>query len=153
MNKEVKLICSSTCSMSIQNRKKNLSVFYKQSGFEIESADILLEDNSWKIEWNNYIIFFSPAQGHTASGVVFSIENNLFTGDELIKEIKTVTKLKTGSKEKLKDSMFYFESLKGKGYSVYPGHGDIFEMDNYDLSISMKGNRSLEIGEGDYFYR
>lgn len=131
----VKLVCSSICSLAIQDKKKNHSVFYQQPGFEVGPADILLEDISWKFDWNNYKLSFYPAQGHTASGVVFTIENNLFTGDELIKGIKTVTKLKTGSKEKLHNSIAFFESLKGKGYSIYPGHGEAFELDDYDLSI------------------
>ena len=130
----VKLICSSICSFAIQDKKKNHSVFYQQPGFEVASADIILEDISWQFDWNDYKLSFFSVQGHTASGVVFVINRNLFTGDELIKDIKTVTKLKSGSKEKLHDSILFFESLKGSGFSVYPGHGEMFELDDYDLN-------------------
>lgn len=58
---------------------------------------------------------------------------NLFTGDTLIKDLKTVTKLPTGSIEKLKDSIALFSQFKEKGMMVYAGHGEPFELDRYNV--------------------
>lgn len=129
----VKLICSSNCSVAIQNRKKNYSVFHQQPGFDVAAADLVLDEHCWSLDWNDYLLSFYPAQGHTASGVIFIIGSYIFTGDELIKDVKTVTKLHTGSKEKLVMSVELLKSWKGKNLIVCPGHGDMFGLDDYDL--------------------
>lgn len=134
---KVKLVCSRICSDAIQSGKKNYSVFHQQPGFEIKPADIILDDIGWQLAWNGKEIKFYPAQGHSAAGIVFFIGNYVFTGDTLIKDIKTVTKLKTASKEKLKETLSMLEAEKGKGLVVCPGHGEMFELDNYDLEKAL----------------
>ena len=131
----VKLVCSTHCSVAIQSRKKNYSVFHQQPGFDVGAADIELDKVGWQLDWNGYLLSFHPAQGHTESGAIFSIGSYVFTGDELIKGIRTVTKLHTGSKTKLVESMNFLESQKGMGLTVCPGHGEIFELDGYDLDL------------------
>lgn len=137
----LKLICSTTCSSAIQDKKANHSVFFQQPGFELKPADIILGENDWAFEWCNYKINFHPAQGHTASGIIFTLDNYIFTGDELIKGIRTVTKLKTGSKEKLSKSIQLLGQMKGKGLTVCPGHGEMFLLDEYDLNIAFGANK------------
>lgn len=136
----VKLVCSANCSTAIQSRKKNYSVFHQQPGFDVSAADVLLEDVNWLLEWNGYTLIFYPAQGHTVSGVIFVVGKWVFTGDELIKGVKTVTKLKTGSKEKLLKSFDLLESFKGNSLIVCPGHGVTFELDGYIPQVSVRRN-------------
>ena len=133
----IQLVCSTICSVAIQDKKKNYSVFHQQPGFELRPADIFLEDINWFLYWNGYQIRFELAQGHSAAGIIFFIDKYVFTGDTLIKDIKTVTKLKTASKEKLKDSILTLENEKGKNLIVCPGHGEMFELDRYDLSRAL----------------
>lgn len=137
----LKLICSATCSCAIQDKKANHSIFFQQPGFELKSADIILDENDWAFEWYNYKMNFHPAQGHTTSGIIFTINNYVFTGDELIKGIRTVTKLKTGSKEKLTESIQLLGQMKGKGLTVCPGHGEVFLLDEYDLDIAFGASK------------
>lgn len=134
---DVKLVCSHICSETIQDRKKNYSVFNQQPGFELKPADIILEDVNWSLCWNVYQIRFEPAQGHSASGIIFFIDKYVFMGDTLIKDIKTVTKLKTASKGRLIESLSMLEKEKGRKLIVCPGHGEMFELDGYDLSMAM----------------
>lgn len=134
---DLKLVCSRICSDAIQDKKKNYSVFHQQPGFDLKPADIVLEDVNWVVNWNSYKIRFESAQGHSAAGIIFFIDKYVFTGDTLIKDIKTVTKLKTASKEKLKDSLMMLENEKGKNLIVCPGHGEKFELDNYDLTKAL----------------
>ena len=129
----VKLVCSKICSDAIQSGKKNYSVFYQQPGFEINPANIILDDVGWQLDWNGEVIKLYSSQGHSAAGIIFFIDKYVFTGDTLIKGIKTVTKLKTASKEKLKETMALLEAEKGRGLVVCPGHGEIFDLDNYAL--------------------
>ena len=130
----VKLICSAECSNTIQDKKKNYSVFYEQPGFNVGSADIIIE-NGDNFTWNDNIISFVFAQGHSASGVIFIIDNYIFTGDEFIKGVKTVTKLKTGSKEKLRISLKFLASQQGNNLIVCPGHGEMFYLDDCVLDL------------------
>lgn len=133
-----KLLCSLECSEAIQLARKNYSLFFRNPGFECDAADMILEDVGWTLHSDGYDILFYPAQGHSKAGVMFVADKYVFTGDSLIKDIKTVTKLKTGSKEKLYDSISLLESWKGKGYIICPGHGEMFELDDYDLSKAFR---------------
>ena len=133
----VKLICSSACSEAIQSAKKNYSVFYQQPGFEVAAADILIENLSSEFNWKGYQLSFFSAKGHSLSGVLILIDKYLFTGGSLIKDVKTVTKLKTGSKEEQYKTIQLLYNMKEQGYLVYPGHGDVFGLDDYNLERSL----------------
>lgn len=130
----VKVLCSTNCSEAIQDRKKNHSAFFYRPGFELSPAEILLNEIQWSFEWQGLQLRFWPAQGHTASGIIFTLGTFVFTGDELMKDAKTVTKLKTGSPDRLLDSLQRLEGLQGQGLTVCPGHGEMFPLDGYDLS-------------------
>ena len=80
-------------------------------------------------------VFLTP--GHSDDSVCLQIDNMLFTGDTLIKDVRTVTKLKGGSVEKLKETVIFLSSLKGKGLTVHAGHEDSFLLDNYNLEKAL----------------
>lgn len=132
--KSIKLLCSGICSNAIQSERVNYSYYFCPPGFRIEAADEVLEELNWKLAWNGYEIHFMQAKGHSSSGIMFIVDNRLFTGDTLIKDWVTVTKSKTGSREDLMDTLKIISSLKGNNMEVYAGHGDRFMLDNYDLS-------------------
>lgn len=132
-----KIICSSVCSAAIQNPKRNHSLFYNQKPFKVPAADICLEEIGFEWKWNEKEFHFFMAEGHTDAGVCFRIENFLFTGDTLLKDLRTVTKLFCGSKEKLMITIDKIRELQKQGYLVCPGHGDCFELDNYDLNKAL----------------
>ena len=51
-----------------------------------------------------------------------------------MKDLKTVTKLFCGSKDKLVVTIDQIKKLQGEGLRVYHGHGDCFDLDSYDLN-------------------
>ena len=132
-----KIICSVLCSEAIQDAKRNHSLFYNQKAFQVPAADICIEDIGFDWNWNGWDITFFVAEGHTNAGICFEIGNSLFTGDTLLKDLRTVTKLFCGSKEKLVVTINRIKRLQGKGFYVYPGHGDGFDLDNYDLNKAL----------------
>lgn len=136
----VSLVCSAICSIAIQNERLNYSHYSGHEEFRIKPADIVLEDIGWILKWNGYDINFEPAKGHTASGIIFYVTTILFTGDSLIKGTATITKFKSGSDSDFKETLKIIESKKGKNYTIYPGHGDVFSLDDYDLSIALTKN-------------
>lgn len=133
----VKIICSALCSEFIQQPKKNLSAFYNQQSFSLAPADICVEDLGCTWVWQKEKICFFLTPGHTDTGICFTIQHYLFTGDTLIKNVKTVTKLFSGSREKLEKSISLIERLKGYHFLVCPGHGEMFGLDNYDLNKAL----------------
>lgn len=127
-----KIICSESCSDAITDRRRNLSLFYNQIGFELNAAELVLK-NDIDLNWNDYILSFFITKGHSPGGICVCIDKFLFTGDTLLKDIRTVTKLHSGSVEDLKKSLIKISKLNGQGKIVCPGHGDSFELDGYDL--------------------
>ena len=123
----LKIISSQFCNDKIVDRKKNLSVFYDQIGFNSCKADILVEEINYRLLWNNHFFEFINTPGHTEGSICIYTESVLFTGDTLIKNEVTVTKLPSGNKEKLSLSLNkLIERFTEIKPIVFPGHGDSF---------------------------
>ena len=130
----IPIICSHICSEAIKYEKRNCSVFYDNNdSFVIYSPTISIESLDSKLLFGSQELIFFETPGHTDASICFTIGKSLFTGDTLIKDRRTVTKLPSGSIIKLKDSLAKIELLKGKGLRVYPGHGVLFELDYYNF--------------------
>lgn len=125
------VLCSKECADSITNPKKNMSAFFKPPGFSLSEADVILSNNTSSLIWGKYIIDFYPTPGHTEGSICFTINNYLFTGDTLIKDEETVTKLPGGSKLKLKESLNLLNSLINSKTIIMSGHGDSFDRLKY----------------------
>lgn len=106
-----------------------------------EEGPIVIADNA-KVEffgdtmllWEGVEIKTINTPGHSEDSQCLLVEGMLFTGDTLIKDVRTITKLKGGSVEKLDESMKVIAALKGSNLKVMPGHGEEFELDGYDLN-------------------
>lgn len=137
----IPIVCSALCAECIKYEKRNCSVFYDiNERFVINSETIDVESINNELPFAGYALRFFPTYGHTNASVCFTVAGYLFTGDTLIKDLRTVTKLPTGSVEKLQETKKILQNLQGKGYMVYPGHGDVFELDGYDLDMMFKGD-------------
>lgn len=137
---QIPIVCSALCAECLPLEKRNCSVFYDYNErFVITSKTISVESLNNVLPFGGNEIRFFMTPGHTNASVCFTIEQNLFTGDTLIKDLRTVTKLPTGSVAKLQESIGLFKNMQGKEYMVYPGHGDLFKLDGYDLELMIKG--------------
>lgn len=135
---KIPIVCSQLCAEAIQNEKRNCSVFYDNlEAFVVNGATISIESLGMGVVFAGKDIQFYATPGHTEASISFTMGNLLFTGDTLIKNERTVTKLPTGSELKLKESLMLFEKMRGKGFIVHPGHGDLFELDEYDVFSSL----------------
>lgn len=126
-NYRCRTVCTTFCAEKIIDRKKNLSVFYDQVGFECLQADIIFIDRM-DIKWHDYKISLHQSKGHSEGGMVIKIENLLFTGDTVIKDKKTVLKLPESNKEELIRSIDLISSLLDGKTIIYPGHGESFSI-------------------------
>lgn len=130
----VPVLCTRECRESISDRKLNLSLFFNQVGFELHVKAECIEEFENKFVWNNCKVEFCKNGAHSLGGVMFVLDKYVVTGDFLIKDLKTITKLKWARKEELSDGEIWLQQQKGKGLLVLAGHGDSFELDNYDLN-------------------
>jgi glyoxylase-like metal-dependent hydrolase (beta-lactamase superfamily II) len=129
-----KIVSSRECAGSIIDKKKNMSVFYNQVGFQTYPSDILIEDLKYDLVLNNVIIEFIVTKGHSEGSICILAGDNLFTGDTIIYNTKTVVKFPGGDKEKVKMSFDLISSkVQGRGVKVFPGHGECFSFDEINL--------------------
>ena len=142
----IPIICSELCAEAIKHEKRNCSVFYdNKEGFTINCETISIESKNNILFFYGYKIHFFSTLGHTDASVSFVVDKCLFTGDTLIKDEKTVTKLPTGSVEKLKVSISIYSGFLGKDFKVFPGHGECFLLNEYELNKSWKGTNNVNI--------
>lgn len=135
---EIPIVCSVLCAECIQYEKRNCSVFYDNNErFVITSKTISIESIDEVLPFDGTELRFFQTPGHTNASVCFTVNKYLFTGDTLIEDLRTVTKLPTGSVNKLKESIDTLARLKGQGFIVYTGHGDSFKLDNYSLEKAL----------------
>ena len=116
-----KLCCSIETAKAIINRKKNMSIFYDQVGFELNPCDLVLTDEQ-VVDWRRTPIEIIYTPGHTNGCICIKIYQNLFTGDTIIKGIPTITKLPGGNKYKQQDSIKKLMRLGLTNLDLYCGH-------------------------------
>lgn len=141
------LSCFPSCRLYVANgygkellfdAKKNASK-YTEDGPMVVKENALVSFYSDDIKlWEGTPLKVLYTPGHSDDSVCLIVNDMLFTGDTLIKNIRTVTKLKTGSREKLMDTIVLLEGLKGSGLTAYPGHEEEFQLDTYNLTNSVK---------------
>lgn len=131
-----KLISSKIAAKKVTDHKQNLSLFY-EDGFTISPSAITIEELNFSLLWEGVLIDFYDTKGHSDGCISFLIDNLLFTGDALIKDVEILTKLPGGSKTSLRETYLLYHSLLAKQLElmVYPGHGNIFKLSTEDLKL------------------
>tara|TARA_B110000858_G_C17714053_1_gene432011 strand:+ start:103 stop:732 length:630 start_codon:yes stop_codon:yes gene_type:complete len=135
----LKVISSIECSNAIICSKKNLSAFYTNINFTCVKSDIIFED-SFALDWMGTHFHFFVTEGHSKGSACIRFQNFLITGDTMIFNEKTVTKLPNGSESKLKLSFLTISEKIAFPINIFPGHGENFficnksEFINYYLS-------------------
>lgn len=129
------IISTKKCLDNIISKKKNLSIFYDQVGFEILRTNKIIQVSNNDLNFGNFEIKFKETPGHSEGSVSFWINKNLFVGDVFIKGVKTVTKLPGGSKKQLVDTISELSELfRDDNMMVYPGHGEVMAFNEIDFS-------------------
>lgn len=124
-----KTICSRNCAEKIVDIKKNMSVFFNQTGFKSYPADILIENIEYSLTWEGLKFEFIVSKGHTEGSMCIYGGSRLFSGDTIIKDHKTVVKFPGGNKGDLQKSLnLIFSKFEGQNVCVCPGHGECFNL-------------------------
>lgn len=132
---DCKIVTNKLCAEKIINCKKNMSIFFDQKGFETFPADIIIESIDKTLMWNDTKIEFIDTPGHTNCSISFLIGNRIFIGDLMIYGYKTVTKLPSGNKNTLLNSLNYiYNHFCSSNKEIYPGHGETFILDDININ-------------------
>ncbi len=134
-----KIISSKLCSEKIVDPLKNLSYFADFGIISAPKADLFIEDlENGRMEWNDNKIFCFHSPGHTRCSICIHVDNMLFTGDTILKGLKTKITYPDGNREELRTTLRYiYDNIPGD-ISVFPGHGESFILESQDISISLK---------------
>jgi glyoxylase-like metal-dependent hydrolase (beta-lactamase superfamily II) len=119
----VKVYGSKETKIGLASAKKNLS-FYHNFPIEIDVSKNFVE-----VKNNEEILMFDKlfskiltTEGHCEGCISIKINNYVFTGDALIPNIPIVTKLKTGDKDKSRQSVEKLKNNMSFNDIVCPGH-------------------------------
>lgn len=119
----------------ISNPKLNKSK-YTETPFSVQSNNIIEIENGnlIKISDESYVkVFETP--GHTSDSISYIIDNNIYTGDAFIPNIRTITKLKESNKELAKESLFKIYEMLNKDIIVHPGHNDSSSIQHINIDL------------------
>ena len=129
-------VCNEYGKELLFNAKKNASRYSEFGEFIVkENASIRYIPPLLPL-WPDTELKAFHTPGHSPDSVCLLVNKLLFTGDTLIKDTRTVTKLKGGSVDDLHHSIQILSNLKKRGLTVLPGHDESFKLDGYDLNTA-----------------
>ncbi len=137
-------LCSEKCGENIKLSGKNFSrmsevIFMGKDTdvevlpFETFADEVFSEDYSFVWEGHKVECIFTP--GHSESSICIIFDGKyLFSGDTIVDGYKIITRFPTGSRKKyLKYTLPFIKSLDEE-MLVFPGHGNIKKLKEFDLS-------------------
>lgn len=132
---DARLICSSLCSEAITSPIKNFSRYLIGRDETCAPADLTFEELDHKLDLCGARFEFIPTPGHSPGSVCIAAPGILFTGDTLIHNLQTVTKLPGGNRQELARSVDLLLARFPAATVVYPGHGAPFTLGQVDRNI------------------
>jgi len=131
----VKVICSEICKQNLAKEFQAYFLFYYDNPdyqYTVCKVDNTIEELKGFLEWCNNTILFIPTPGHSLGSICLLIDGVLFTGDAIMQTKPYVNK-RNGSIELFYESRQKVVDTFKPETTVYPGHGDVFKLDEYDL--------------------
>ena len=135
------VICSWSCAERIQNSSKNLAK-YKEIIFGENQADAIkldyfcTADRTFRTEyvwnWKQHVLEFMEMPGHSLGSVCIIMDRQvMFSGDTILKDIETVTRLPGSNKRLFHEVTIPRLKKFAPELMVYPGHGDSGKLCEY----------------------
>ena len=129
----IQLVCSEECSKHVAKANKAYFLLYYDDpiySYEIEPADILINQEDQTLSWNNHTIRFVITPGHSYGSMCIDIDGKLFTGDTIM-PFKPYFNGRDSNKDQWIESVKKVLSIYSPSTHIYPGHGDDILLDNW----------------------
>ena len=124
---DMPLVAASVCAELLPDPVRNLSKYDRRGKvLSIRKPDILVPPEGLSLHWQGLVIEMTPAPGHSPGGILIYLEGNLFYGDTLLRDYKTVTKLPGGNRNDLAETLRRLFERYPPDTRVWPGHGPSF---------------------------
>lgn len=145
---KAKVVCSSLCRDALSKEAKAYFQFYYDDptySYNVERVDYTTAELDWQMEWSDHKIVFVPTPGHSPGSVCIVIDDIIFGGDTLMPFKPFIKKRNGGSMEQFQASVNKMVESYPAETLVYPGHGEMFELDEYDLQkmLNAKSNANI----------
>ena len=130
-----KLICSEPCNKYVKKTNRAYFLFYYDDPdyrYEIAPADILIRNQEDAISWIGHDIQFILTPGHSYGSMCINIDGALFTGDTIM-PYKPYFNGRDSNEEDWLLSIKKIKDAYSEKTIIYPGHGDMFSLDEYDI--------------------
>lgn len=129
------IVSSRICSQKIIDPVKNLSYFTIHGNINCPPAGILSEElDNGMLDWNNNTINIFNTPGHSDCSICINIGDFLFTGDTLIRNIRTRVTIPGGKRQDVEKSLKMIFNQFPSDTLVYPGHGESFFLGSQKLN-------------------
>lgn len=119
------VVTTKSCAewLSVPMNYFNKLYYNSEESYSVK-IDICVENIGWELKWNNVLITFQPAKGHTDKGMCVFIGNSVFTGDTLLLNTCPFIKKRYGGDiyDLYHTIKNIFDDFSGNTV-VYPGHG------------------------------
>lgn len=127
------VICSEVCKQNLAKEFQAYFLLYYDNpdyNYTVCKVDKTTEELEDKLEWEGYDIEFIYTPGHSMGSICVLMDGMLFTGDTVMQSKPYINK-RNGSKEAFKQSITMVLARFKMEQSIYPGHGEIFQLKDY----------------------
>ena len=124
---DFKLLATRECATAIKSTKLNFTKYIEifNGGIIIDMDVSILEDKD-KLDLYENTFHCITTPGHSKGGMCIKVNDLLFSGDTIIKDVKVrINKRMGGCHIDFEDSMSKIRNLCEPNCIIYPGHGEL----------------------------
>ena len=129
-----KVVCSEVCKQNLANEFQAYFLLYYDNPdyrYNVCNVDYTTEELGGVLDWQGHSFKFVYTPGHSMGSVCILVEGMLFTGDTVMQTKPYINK-RNGSKERFKESIAMILSKFDGEQTIYPGHGEVFKLKDYN---------------------
>ncbi|MEY4893664.1 MAG: hypothetical protein RL751_474 [Bacteroidota bacterium] len=132
---KVDVFCSEKCAENIQSATQNFSRYTDEiDTFTIDKTPILMvEGQAYFLLGKKFEIIETP--GHSPGSICIIHENQIFTGDTLLNNLKTPLGFPHSNKIEYSQSLEKIFTKIDNNFQIFPGHGLPFQAIDLNLSL------------------
>jgi len=158
---DCQVVCSKTCGDLIQNPRKNgassfIALFLdkdqevrKNMEAQLDpgyccTADVVYESET-TMDWHGLSILMKELPGHSKGSQIIQIaEKYVFTGDNLVPDKKTITRLPGSSRADFETKALPYLCSISEDSVIYPGHGAPGKSTLPEMRVGLNLDKSME---------